>query len=64
MENTAEKIEFKRQNGDNDLKVKSKGRITIGMTEGYRNKQDMIDAAVYGAVAILKKYAPKLLRKE
>lgn len=54
-------IEYKDNNGENRLKVESKGRITNASTEGYKNKQDMIDAAVNSSVAILAKYAPEKL---
>jgi len=53
--------EVKDAKGENRLKVTSKGRITYLSTEGYKNKQDMINAAVHHSKAILKKYAPELL---
>ena len=54
-------IEFKDASGDHRMKVVSKGRITDSTTEGYKNKQDMIDAKVNASIAILKKYAPEKL---
>jgi hypothetical protein len=54
----AKVIETKDKLGDHRLEVISKGRLTYKSTEGYRNKQDMIDAAVQHSIAILKKYAP------
>ena len=54
--------EVKDAKGENRIKVTSKGRITYLSTEGYHNKQDMINAAVHHSKAILKKYAPELLK--
>jgi hypothetical protein len=44
------------------MEVHSKGRLIDKTTEGYRNKQDMINSKVSAAEAILKKYAPNLLK--
>jgi len=54
--------EFKDAKGENRIKVTFKGRITYSSTEGYHNKQDMVDAAIHHSKAILKKYAPELLK--
>ena len=59
----AQIIEQKDKTGENRLEVISKGRTTYKSTEGYKNKQDMIDAAVYSSVAILNKYAPEKLQE-
>jgi hypothetical protein len=58
----AKVIELKDAKGENRIKVTSKGRITYLSTEGYHNKQDMVDAAIHHSKAILKKYAPELLK--
>jgi len=55
-------IEFKDARGDHRMRVISKGKITDSTTEGYKNKQDMIDAKVNASIAILKKYAPEKLK--
>ena len=56
-----EVLEFKDARGDYRMRVISKGRITDSTREGYKNKQDMIDAKVNASIAILRKYAPEKL---
>jgi hypothetical protein len=58
----AQVIEIKYPNGDHGMEVHSKGRLIDKTTEGYRNKQDMINSKVSAAEAILKKYAPNVLK--
>jgi hypothetical protein len=58
----AQVTEIKYPNGDHGMEVHSKGRLIDKTTEGYRNKQEMIDSKVSAAKAILKKYALDLLK--
>jgi hypothetical protein len=58
----AQVTEIRYPNGDYGMEVHSKGRLTDKTTEGYRNRQDMIDSKVSAAKAILEKYAPDLLK--
>ena len=47
---------FKDKRGEWRVRVIVSGRITYSSSEGYRNKKDMIDAAVNSASMLIEKF--------
>lgn len=58
-------IEYKDNNGDNQFRiVAANGQIIGRSEEGKKNLKHMRKMAVVGAIAIIEKYKPELLKSE
>lgn len=56
--------EYKDAAGENRIRVRSQGRITIASTEGYKNKKGMRQAAINGAITVLEHYQKDLTNEQ